>query len=133
MASDAAVVDKASQNFESENDFGAYRGDEVGKADDTAGVVKVLRDERVCIVAGGCEEARKGVVGDGAVGGKVGLKWVGGEDKLELVDRAGAGKDAGVRIREMVADAGEGLVERMEEAVRRVSSTWTWAIMNPSS
>jgi hypothetical protein len=50
-------------------------------------------------------------MGDWTVGGKVGFEWVIGKDKLELVDGAGAGKDAGVAVGEMVADASEGLVE----------------------
>jgi hypothetical protein len=33
-----------------------------------------------------------------------------GKDKFELVDGAGAGKDAGVAVGEMMANASEGLV-----------------------
>ena len=49
-------------------------------------------------------------MGDWIVGGNVGFEWVIGKDKFELVDGAGAGKDAGVAVNEMMADASEGLV-----------------------
>ena len=47
---------------------------------------------------------------DWTVGGNVGFEWVIGKDKFELVDGAGAGKDAGVAVGEMMANASEGLV-----------------------
>ena len=49
-------------------------------------------------------------MGDWTVGGNVEFEWVIGKDKFELVDGAGAGKDAGVAVGEMMADASEGLV-----------------------
>ena len=59
---------------------------------------------------GGREETCKSVMGNWTVGGNVGFEWVIGKDKFELVDGAGAGKDAGVAVGEMMADASEGLV-----------------------
>ena len=70
----------------------------------------MLGDEGVWSVTGGREETCKSVMGDWTVGGNVGFEWVIGKDKFELVDGAGAGKDAGVAVGEMMADASEGLV-----------------------
>jgi hypothetical protein len=58
-------------------------------------------------------------MGDWTVGGNVGFEWVIGKDKFELVDGAGAGKDAGVAVGEMMADASEGLV--LVASVERLS------------
>ena len=63
------MTNRASQGFESEKEITVDRGDEAGEADDPAGIVKVLEEDRA-VGAGGIKKQLQGVVCDWVAGRK---------------------------------------------------------------